>query len=273
MSYTSLMVYVEADTRPEQRVRLAASLADRFSATLTGVSAVAVPPPVVAKGMVMAESTVEDIELMQAKLADKGDWFRGIAGGDHRRLHWHTALDFPAEALAHAARSADLVIIGQVKAPGSAYRALDPGEAILKMGRPTLVVPEAVSSLRAEHIVIGWKDTREARRAVRDALPFLEQATRVTIVEACGPDDEKTALDRLNDVARYLSHHRIKCGPKIMLEQKGSGAEQLIRSAQEEHADLLVTGAYGHSRLGEWIFGGMTRELLAASPICCLMSH
>jgi nucleotide-binding universal stress UspA family protein len=47
----------------------------------------------------------------------------------------------------------------------------------------------------------------------------------------------------------------------------------LIRSAQEEHADLLVTGAYGHSRLGEWIFGGMTRELLAASPICCLMSH
>ena len=115
--------------------------------------------------------------------------------------------------------------------------------------------------------------TREARRAVRDALPFLEQATRVTIVEACGPDDEKTALDRLNDVARYLSHHRIKCGPKIMLEQKGSGAEQLIRSAQEEQADLLVTGAYGHSRLGEWIFGGMTRELLAASPICCLMSH
>src|SRR6266508_5005674 len=108
MSYASLIVYVEADTRPEQRVRLAASLADRFSATLTGVSAVAVPPPVVAKGMVMAESMVEDIELMQARLADKGDWFRGIAGGDHRRLDWHTALDFPAEALTRAeCRSCD----------------------------------------------------------------------------------------------------------------------------------------------------------------------
>jgi nucleotide-binding universal stress UspA family protein len=273
MSYASLMVYVEADARPERRVRLAAMLADKFSATLTGVSALAVPPPVVADGMVIAESTVEDIELMRAKLAYKGDWFRGIAGGDHRRLDWHTALDFPAEALMRAARSADLVIIGQVKAPGSGYRALDPGEAILKMGRPTLVVPEGVSSLRAEHIVIGWKDTREARRAVRDALPFLEQATRVTIVEACGPDEEKTALGRLDDVVRYLSYHRIKGGPEIMLEQKGSGAEQLIRSAQEEHADLLVTGAYGHSRLGEWMFGGMTRELLATSPICCLMSH
>jgi nucleotide-binding universal stress UspA family protein len=58
-----------------------------------------------------------------------------------------------------------------------------------------------------------------------------------------------------------------------MLEQRGSGAEQLIEVAREEVADLLVTGAYGHSRLGEWMFGGMTRELLAGSPICCLMSH
>jgi nucleotide-binding universal stress UspA family protein len=266
------MVYVEADATPERRVQLAASLAEKFAAMLIGVSALAIPPPVVADGMVMAEWTDDDIELMRARLADKGIWFRRVAGGDHRRLDWHAALDFPAEALTRAARSADLVIIGQEKAAGNAYRALDPGEAILKMGRATLVVPEGVSSLRAEHIVIGWKDTREARRAVRDALPFLEQATRVTIVEACGPDEEKTALGRLDDVARYLAHHRIKGGPKVMLEQKGSGAEQLIRIAREEHADLLVTGAYGHSRLGEWIFGGMTRELLA-SPICCLMSH
>jgi nucleotide-binding universal stress UspA family protein len=273
MSYASLIVYVEADATPERRVRLAAGLADQFNAMLTGVSALAVLPPVVADGMVMAELTIEDIDLMQAKLADKGNWFRGIAGGGRRRLNWHAALDFPAGVLTRAARSADLVIIGQTKAAGGTYRALDPGEAILKMGRPTLVVPEGVSSLTAEHIVIGWKDTREARRAVRDALPLLQEATSVTVVEACGPDDEKTALGRLDDVARYLSHHGIKGGPKVMLEQKGSGAGQLIRIAQEERADLLVTGAYGHSRLGEWMFGGMTRELLAASPICCLMSH
>jgi nucleotide-binding universal stress UspA family protein len=134
-------------------------------------------------------------------------------------------------------------------------------------------VPLAASSLQAAHVVIGWKDTREARRAVRDALPLLQQATRVTIVEACGPDEEKSALGRLDDVTRYLARHRIKGGPKVMLQQEGSGAEQLIGIAREERADLLVTGAYGHSRLGEWIFGGMTRELLATSPICCFMSH
>jgi nucleotide-binding universal stress UspA family protein len=273
MSYASLMVYVDADAMPEQRVRLAASLADRFTAILMGMSALAIPPPVVADGMAMAELTDVDVELIRAKLADKGNWFRGIAGGDRRRLEWRSVLDLPIEALTRGARSADLVIIGQVKAPGGIYRALDPGEAILQMGRPTLVVPEGVSSLLAEHIVIGWKDTREARRAARDALPFLQQATRVTIVEACGPDEEKTALERLDGVARYLMHHRIKGGPKVILEQRGSGAKQLIRIAQEERADLLVTGAYGHSRLGEWIFGGMTRELLATSPICCLMSR
>jgi len=59
----------------------------------------------------------------------------------------------------------------------------------------------------------------------------------------------------------------------VMVQKQGSGASQLLQVAKDERADLLVTGAYGHSRLGEWVFGGMTRELLAMSPICCLMSH
>jgi nucleotide-binding universal stress UspA family protein len=273
MPYAVLMVYVEADAPPEQRVRLAANLADKFTATLIGLSALAIPPPIVANGMVMDEMTDVDIKLMEAKLADRGNWFRSIAGEDHQEMEWRSVLDLPTEALAREARSADLVVIGRVKAPGSAYTALDPGEALLRMGRPTLVVPEGVTTLRAEHVVIGWKDTREARRAVQDSLPFLQEATRVTIVEACKADEEKTALGHLDDVTCYLTPHRIKGGPKVMLEQKGSGAAQLIRIAEEERADLLVTGAYGHSRLGEWVFGGMTRDLLASSPICCLMSH
>jgi hypothetical protein len=82
-------------------------------------------------------------------------------------------------ALLREARSADLVIIGQVKAPANAYVALDPGQAILKTGCPTLVVPaDAVSPLQAEHVMIGWKDTREARRAVWDVLPLLHLTTR-----------------------------------------------------------------------------------------------
>jgi nucleotide-binding universal stress UspA family protein len=81
------------------------------------------------------------------------------------------------------------------------------------------------------------------------------------------------AQEHIDDVARYLTRHRISGGPRVIIHQEGSGAAQLVRLAQDEGADLIVAGAYGHSRLGEWMFGGMTRDLLATSPICCLMSH
>jgi nucleotide-binding universal stress UspA family protein len=267
------MVYVEANTTSEQPARLAASLADRFDAQLIGVSALAIPPTIVADGMVLAYPAEAEVKLMQARLADKGEWFRGLAGNNARKPDWRSALDFPAQVLVREARGADLVVIGQKPRPVNDYLSVDPAGAILKMGRPTLVVPEETSTLSAEHIVVGWNDTREARRAIRDALPFLQRATRVTIVEACQEGEDKTALGRLDDVARYLSRHRVDAGPRVILRQNGSGAAQLIEIAQEERADLLVIGAYGHSRLGEGVFGGVTRELLLNSPICCLMSH
>jgi nucleotide-binding universal stress UspA family protein len=95
----------------------------------------------------------------------------------------------------------------------------------------------------------------------------------VTIVEICQAGDEEAAQARIDDVSRYLTRHRIQSGHRVILHQHGSGAAQLIQLAKDERADLLVTGAYGHSRLGEWIFGGVTHDLLATSPICCLMSH
>src|SRR6266508_3237274 len=272
MSYATLMVYVNADRVSKQLVSVAAGIPDKFSTKLIGVSALAIMPPFVGEGVVIVDNATEfDIEKMKAKLAADENKFRACAGAD-RQIEWRSVLEFPTQTLMSEARCADLIVVEKGKSD-DIYRTLDTGAAILGTGRPFLVVPAAVKSLAADHVVVGWKDTREARRAVQDALPFLQEAMRVTIVEACGADEEKTALAHLDDVTRYLTRHRIKGGPRVMLEQKGSGAAQLIRIAQEERADLLVTGAYGHSRLGEWVFGGMTRDLLATSPICCLMSH
>jgi nucleotide-binding universal stress UspA family protein len=273
MSYATLMVYVDAHGMPEQRVRLSATLADKFNATLIGMSAIAFRPPLTVEGVAVPGVTEAEIQQATARLARKGTWFRSIAGADRRKLEWRPVFDFPAGALAREARNADLVVIGRTAGPGDAYGALDPGDVILRLGRPTLVVPDGIGSLSAEHVVIGWKDTREARRAIQDSLPLLHEATRVTIVEICRAGEEEAAQANIDDVARYLGRHRIQSGPRIILHQEGSGAAQLIRLAREEHADLLVKGAYGHSRVGEWIFGGMTRDLLATSPICCLMSH
>jgi nucleotide-binding universal stress UspA family protein len=267
------MIYVDAEGAPEQRVRLAASLADKFTATLIGCCALAIRPPIGAEGPAIVEVTQAEIEEIRAKLSEKENWFRKIAGAEHRKLEWRSALDYPADVLVREARSADLIVIGRSKDPGDVYSALDLGEAVLKAGRPVLVVPEGIGSLRAKHVVIGWKDTREARRAAQDALPFLHEADSVAIAEIYESNEAETAQSNIDDVANYLGRHRIKAGPKIILQRKGSDAAQLIRLSQDAGADLLVTGAYGHSRLGEWVFGGMTRELLTSSPICCLMSH
>src|SRR6478752_2543262 len=140
------MVYVEADRAPERRVQLAASLAHRFNATLTGMSALAILPPLVIDGRVLDEMTGIDVELMKSKLAAAGAWFRGMVHND--RLGWRSALDHPSDALVREARYADLVVIGSQERGNNAYGTLNTGETVLKLGRPALVVPDGVGTLR-----------------------------------------------------------------------------------------------------------------------------
>ena len=270
MSYAALMVYVDIEGIPEQRVRIASELARKFDAALIGFSARAIPLPFVAEGVIIEETTEADIKQMQTTLAKRGDWFRGVVS-DVKNVEWRSALDFPGEALAREARCADLVIVGQQQRRGryDDQRTLDPASVLLKLGRPA----PGVASLRAEHVVVAWKDTREARRAVLDALPFLRAAKRVSVVEVCDRDENENASARINDVARYLKRHKVNADPRPLLHRDRSDANHLFQFALDEGADLLVAGAYGHSRLGEWIFGGMTREILASSPLCCLLSH
>jgi len=270
VTYRTLMVYVEDEASSEPRIRLAASLAERRNASLIGLSAQMMRPPFVAEGVVIEEESEADI---RARLSEREGYFHRIVGTGRRSAEWRSTVDVPTEGLGRHARVADLIVIGQKRAKGDAYDSLDPVGAILRAGRPLLVVPDAISELHTEHVVIGWKDTREARRAVQDALPFLHEAERVTLVEVCGPSEEESALENLGDVARYLDRHQIKGNLEVRHHRGKSDGEQLIELSLNERADLLVTGAYGHSRLGEWVFGGVTRELLTSSSICCLMSH
>jgi nucleotide-binding universal stress UspA family protein len=130
-----------------------------------------------------------------------------------------------------------------------------------------------VTTLEPRRIAIAWKDVREARRAVRDALPFLRQAGSVMIVEVSEGDEGAHALRRAKDVAAYLSRHRIDVVTERVRPDEVGATNSLLQLVHDENINLLIAGAYGHSRLGEWAFGGATRGLLAESPICCLFSH
>ena len=269
MSYATLMVHVENEPG---RVRLAADLARRFQATLIGIAARASMPVVTGEDAAVDAALLQQEDAGVRAFLDKaGEGFRSAAAEYGIAVEWRSAPDFPNDFVAQECRSADLLIVGPSSA--AAYRSLEAGSLLLNAGRPVLVVPKDIASLAVRHVVVAWKDTRESRRAIRDALPFLRLAESVFLVEVAAWGAEANAVPRLKDVGRFLARHHITNVTERVLPDEPIAADVLIRFAQEQSADLIVAGAYGHSRLGEWIFGGVTRELLDRSPVCCLFSH
>jgi nucleotide-binding universal stress UspA family protein len=274
MSYASLLVHVDADGQFDGRINIAADLADRFHARLIGVVGWA-PMSVFPAEEALKNPAPEDFHLRDKKthLDQKGKEFCAACGRPDRRVEWRSVLDFPTEAVAREARAADLVIIGNVKENKDPFRALDPASAILKAGRPVLAVPKGLASLSPKRVAIAWKDVREARRAVWDALPFLQKAESVVIVEVLEEGKSDGGSHGVKDLAKYLTRHRVEIITEQVRPADVIPINSLLRLIASESIDLLVAGAYGHSRLGEWVFGGVTRDLLAESPICCLFSH
>lgn len=270
MSYASILVAVDLAPRSRSRVRLAGRLADAFGAGLIGVAAeqpaYAIPPlgatAAGAYALAAASEVVHtDLRIAQAAFEEEA--------GARDRTEWRAALDFPLSFLAAQAAAADLVIVGRAGEAGASPFAFNSGDAVMRLGRPVLVVPPEVDHLDAARVTIGWKNTREARRAVSDALPLLRRAAHVAVVSV----DEGQGAPDGQDVVALLTAHGV-AATALCVEAAGDATSRaLIDTALEQGADLIVTGAYGHGRLREWVFGGVTRTLLAASPVCCLMSH
>jgi nucleotide-binding universal stress UspA family protein len=263
------MVHVDLDGELGGRVDIAANLADRFGARLVGIAGGA-PVPVVDAGPSPAKlHAPETASLLERKRRE----FFAAVGSRGRGVEWRSFPDSPTDAVAREARAADLVIVGSQRESSTASRALDPGGVILKAGRPILVVPEGVASLAPRRIAIAWKDEREARRAVKDALPLLGLAENVMIVEVLEEHEGDPAQQRVKDVASYLARHGIEIIAERVRPNDVTVTGALLRLIEDENIDVVILGGYGHSPLGELVFGGVTRELLAESPICCLFSH
>ena len=272
MSYATLMVNVDVERDCSGRVSVAAGLADLFNAHLIGVAGWAPMSLFLAKeGPADPAPTQPHLQDMKTLLDQKGEQFCAAVDARGRRAEWRSVLELPTEAVAREARAADLVIVGQDRDTDDPFRALNPGSLILRAGRPVLVVPKPVTSLPVKRVAIAWKDVREARRAVRDALPLLQKAESVMIVEISEAGDGSP--HRLKDVAGYLRRHGIEIVAERVRPLEIGAADALLALAHDENINLIIAGAYGHSRLGEWIFGGVTRGLLEESPVCCLFSH
>jgi nucleotide-binding universal stress UspA family protein len=179
----------------------------------------------------------------------------------------------PTQSLAFNARAADLIVTGSDdEGTRSRLRTIDPGELILSAGRPILFASKDHRPMTAENVLVAWKDTRECRRAVVDALPFLVAARHV-LVATIAEDDRISARDSIADVVRFLMKHGVKARSEVLDADKMDAAEALLTAATETGADLIVAGGYGHSRLREWAFGGVTRGLIEDSSTNRLLAN
>ena len=278
MPFKTILVHVEAEPTPDPRLALAIDVANGFDAKLLGVGAELYGSVyyggdnIYGSGYLIAA----EIERVDADLRRAEAKFRDAAGGVRAGSDWRSALRFPLVELAAEARRADLVVTSRsARKHASDYDVAQPGVLVLQVGRPVLVAPQEMVGLNAVNVLVAWKDTRESRRAVADSLPFLQKAESVDVVEIC--DDkgaEASTTRRLADVAAYLLRHGVMAAAKAHIaEHDAAAAEQLLDIAGRVEADLIVAGAYGHSRFQEWVFGGFTRALLAQTRRAVLFSH
>jgi nucleotide-binding universal stress UspA family protein len=271
MDIATIMVPMgRAEASPEE-LELVNAFARQIGAQILGVMARELNPALYYEaGVVAGDIVEEDRKRLGEILAKAEKRFRSVIGTQHPSVEWRSSIDWPTDFALCQARSADLIV--SFHRPIRVDTDLEIGTLVLKAGRPVLLLGEAGLAMPPK-VLVAWKDTREARRAIRDALPILRRASTVHVIEIVEGDwSQSAANDHLKDVVAWLAAHDIKATSAT----HGSTAnvtEEVDAAARELGADLIVAGGYGHTRLGEWVFGGMTHHLISECGRSVLLSH
>lgn len=276
MSVATLMVHLELGRPNTALLNMTAALAERLHAGVIGIALCQPMRIIYNDGYIPPDIFELDRKQIDGEIKAAEAEFRAVLTGRATTLEWCSAVTSRSLSayLADESCRADLVITG-VDRNASLFdqsRYVDIGDFVMQAGRPCLIIPAETETLSLEHIVVGWKDSRETRRAIHDALPLLKAAGRVTVVAIAAKEDLDAANARLADIAGWMRRHGIDATP-IASPSTGDDASQLDAIAQEQGADLIVAGAYGHSRVREWALGGVTRDLLLRAGRCALVSH
>lgn len=279
MGIRNIVAFTDAFDGSDHRLETAATLAEATNAHLVAVACVAHP------GFHMGYQSVAGSEIYFQDVQRAQEEAHALSKAAHERLvrlgrsgdtRWGAdTIAGLGEIAAIHTYYADLAIVGQPCGDAEPLRSAVLEGALIDSGRPLIVVPDDWGAKpMASTVVIGWSPCRAAARAVHDALAMMSGAQEVHIAVVDARTDERSYGDEPGaDLATALARHGLNITVTQLPRGTGTVAEMLLSHAATLGADLLVTGGYGHSRLREALVGGVTRELLKASPIPLFMSH
>jgi nucleotide-binding universal stress UspA family protein len=265
MGYRTILIDLTAARAPVgARLEVGGTLAGRFEAVLIGLH---VMPEPFTLARFYGETPYAGPELIEAQRTANREIkervrmvFQDMAGTNPSWI-WRDAEGDPGSLLVAAAHTADLVLTekGEPDTPGT-FEVIE--ELVMAAGVPVLMLPPKPTSRLGETVLVAWNGTREATRAAHGALPFLMGAKRVILCAVGEP-----AAASLEAAAAMLRRHGMTVQPQHAAGPDGRAGEVLLAQAGAYGADLLVMGAYGHSRLRERVFGGATRHVLREAKL------
>jgi nucleotide-binding universal stress UspA family protein len=273
-----ILVHLDASPRAAARLALAQDLARQHGAELNALYGVLpsmlATPWLAGDAMAYAASMLADLDAEQAARARAT--FDQAAG--RSELGWIDGGSAAYASLLQRALTTDLLVLGQADPQDTLTGALPPElvpSLITDSGRPTLVLPFIGRfDATAADVLIAWKPTREAARAVAAALPWLRLATRVHVTSRPeGDEEDKGDSDRSAALEHWLRLHGVTAPIQAHRLGEGKVGEALLSLAADTNAGLLVMGCYGHGRAREWVLGGASRVVLASMTLPVLMVH
>ena len=278
MSYKSILVHLDDHKSCAGRILAAIALAQTHDAHLTGLYVAAEPAlPGSLRAEIPPDFMRTILEQQQDVMATAKRSFVETAtkaglNADCRTVR--TTSSLIASVVSLHARYADLVVLGQPESDARGETELsDAEDVVMAAGRPSLIIPYiGAGDGFGRRAMVAWDGGREAARAVGDAMPMLEKAESVAVV-VVNPKSGDHGAEPGADIALHLARHGIKVEAQHLEARDMSVADTILSRAADQSIDLLVMGAYGHSRFREWVLGGATRQIFAQMTVPVLMSH
>jgi len=261
VSIRSILVVLSGVTGDEARLASALSLGGRFGA---GVAVLHVKPsPVIVTGGMGGEVPPALIEIQQQQIdgtaAAVEKAARDRAGRIGAAIEWRCEEGNEVDVAGVHARYVDLVVASPELAR----------DLVFVSAAPVMAMPDGAALNGLKQAMIAWNGSREAARAVRDAMPLIQVVGDVQVLVIDPPNGQEIGAD----IARMLASHGVKVDVRERLSNGAEVGDLLLQEARVSGTDLLVMGAYGHSRLREWVLGGATEEVLEKARIPVLLSH